>query len=58
MKENTKTHVYKKFWDKGGINSAAFWSRWLTWGEGNIFQNIRDIERKFKVKISYDKPAV
>lgn len=44
-------HKAKENWKKSGIKTAGFWSRWLLWGEPGLLASIREIERKFKVKI-------
>ncbi len=38
-------------WKRSGINSAGFWSRWLTWSEPSLQKAIRLINQKFKVKV-------
>ena len=40
-------------WTLSGINTAGFWSRWLLWNKNTIEASIKDIERKFKINISY-----
>lgn len=41
--------------DWNDIRTAGFWSRWLLWNLPTIQQSIRDIEKKFKVKITFNK---
>ena len=41
-------------WEKSGIESAGFWSRWLLWNKPTLKDSIRDIEKKFNIKIIYN----
>ena len=45
-------HKSRENWTKSGIKTAGFWSRWLLWGEPTLSASIREIERKFNIKIS------
>ena len=38
-------------WTQKGIHTAGFWSRWLLWNKYSINASIKDIEKKFDVKI-------
>lgn len=40
-------------WTKSGIKTAGFWSLHLLWNKPTIKESIKDIERKFNVKIKY-----
>lgn len=44
-------HKAKENWNKSGIKTAGFWSRWLLWGEPTIGASIKAIENKFNVRI-------
>ena len=44
-------HKKNENWKKSGIKTAGFWSRWLLWGEPTLKESIKEIERKFNVKI-------
>ena len=46
-----KRHQKNENWKKSGIKTAGFWSRWLIWGEPTLAKSIKEIERKFNVKI-------
>ena len=48
-------HKKRENWNKSGINTAGFWSRWLLWGEPTIQKSIKKIENKFNVNISHKK---
>ncbi len=43
-------HRSRETWNKSGINTAGFWSRWLLWGEPTITASKRAIARKFGVQ--------
>jgi hypothetical protein len=36
-----------KFWNKSGIDTPSFWSRFLLWEKPTIKQSYEDIKRKF-----------
>ena len=42
---------WKEDWTKKGIHTAGFWARWLLWSKSSIKASIKDIEKKFNVKI-------
>ena len=44
-------HKVRENWTKSGIKTAGFWSRWLLWNEPTLGASIKDIERRFNVKI-------
>ena len=51
-KENyIQRHKAREDWGKSGIDTAGFWSRWLTWNKSSIGASISDIENKFNVDI-------
>ena len=39
-------------WTKTGIYTAGFWSRWLLWNTKTIIDSIKDIEKRFNIKIN------
>ena len=41
---------HKEDWTN--LNKAGSWSRWLLWNKPSIRGSIRDMERKFGIKIS------
>jgi hypothetical protein len=46
-------HKTNEDWTKSGIDTAGFWSRWLLWNKPTIKESVKDIEKRFGVKISY-----
>ncbi len=44
-------HKANENWNKSGIKTAGFWSRFLLWGEPTLNASIKKIQTKFKVKI-------
>ena len=36
-----------KFWNKSGIDTAGFWSRWLLWNKPTIKESYEDIKKRF-----------
>lgn len=44
-------HKKRENWNKSGILTAGFWSRWLLWNKPSIQKSIKDIETRFRVKI-------
>lgn len=38
-------------WNKSGIATAGFWSRWLLWNLPSLSASIKDTERRFSLKI-------
>lgn len=45
-------HRRNENWNKRGIKTAGWWSRWLLWNKPTIKESIRDIEERFNVKIN------
>ena len=37
-------HKARENWTKSGLDTAGFWSRWLTWNKSSISASIKDIE--------------
>ena len=44
-------HRKREDWGKTGIKTSGFWSRWLLWNKKTIDKSIKDIEKKFNLKI-------
>jgi hypothetical protein len=46
-----KRHRLRENWNKSGIKTAGFWSRWLLWNKPTLNESIQDIEKRFHVII-------
>lgn len=53
MKNYLARHKTRENWGKSGITTAGFWSRWLLWNKPTLKDSIKDVEKRFKVKISH-----
>jgi hypothetical protein len=40
-------HKARENWEKSGINTPGFWSRWLLWNKPTINESYADIKRRF-----------
>ena len=49
-------HKPRENWNKSGIDTAGFWSRWILWNKPTLSSSIKNTEKKFKVKIIQGKP--
>ena len=45
-------HKANENWNKSGIKTAGFWSRWLLWNKPTIAASVKNIEKQFNVKIN------
>ena len=48
-------HKAHENWEKSGITTAGFWSRWILWNKLTLIDSIKDVENRFGVKISLVK---
>jgi hypothetical protein len=46
-------HASRENWGASGINTAGFWSRWLLWNKPTLKESIKDLKKRFNVKISF-----
>ena len=46
-------HKPRENWNRDGIKTAGFWSRWLIWNKPSLTDSIKDIEKRFNVDIIY-----
>ena len=44
-------HKKTENWNKSGIESAGFWSRWILWNKPTLKGSITDTEKRFNIKI-------
>ena len=49
-----KRHAKNENWTKSGIDTGGYWARWLLWNEPTIEASIKDIEKRFRIKIDSD----
>lgn len=45
-------HRVNEDWDRSGLQTPGFWSRYLLWNKKTIRASIKDIENRFGVRIS------
>ena len=51
MKRYVKRHKARENWGKSGIKTAGFWSRWVLWNKPSLTASIKDLEKRFNVKV-------
>ena len=44
-------HTKRENWNKSGIKTAGFWSRWLLWNKKTLQASIKDTEKRFDITI-------
>jgi hypothetical protein len=44
-------HQKHENWEKSGINTSGWWSRWILWSKSTLSFSIRDTEKRFNIKI-------
>ena len=49
MKRYITRHKKRENWNKSGIKTAGFWSRWLLWNKPSLLASKRDIAYRFNV---------
>jgi hypothetical protein len=47
-------HMPREDWSIYGIDTAGFWAKWILWNKPTIDESIRDIEKRFRIKILSD----
>lgn len=52
MKRYLARHKKRENWTKSGINTRGFWSRWILWNKPSLLKSIKDVEDRFKIKIT------
>jgi hypothetical protein len=52
MERYNTRHKARENWNKSGIKTAGFWSKWLLWNKPSLSASKKDIEKRFNVKIS------
>lgn len=46
-------HKANEDWNKSGLETAGFWSRWILWNKPSLTESIKDAENRFGIKIKY-----
>lgn len=49
-----KRHEKNEDWSGTGLDTAGFFSRFILWNKDSIEDSIKNIEKKFKIKIKYE----
>mgnify|MGYP003626882074 FL=1 len=44
-------HKTRENWTKSGINSAGFWSRWISWSQPTLTESIKYVNNKFNIQV-------
>lgn len=56
MKRYDARHKTKENWNKSGINTAGFWSKWILWSKPSLKEAIDYTENKFNIIIKRAAP--
>ena len=56
MKRYSARHKTRENWNKSGIKTAGFWSKWILWSKPSLTQAIKYTEKKFNIKIVRGNP--
>ena len=51
MKRYENRHRSREIWNKSGIKTAGFWSKWILWNKPSLNSSIKFTEKKFNIKI-------
>lgn len=51
-------HQRRENWNKSGIQTPGFWSRWILWNKTTIAESVRFTSKKFNVKIVYQRGKI
>jgi len=44
-------HKIHEDWSKSGMNTPAFWARWILWSKSTLKESIKDAEKRFGIRI-------
>lgn len=56
MERYTVRHRARENWTITGVVTPGFWAKWLLWGEPSISASIKEIERRFPIRIMRGEP--
>ena len=51
MQRYSARHKARENWAKSGIETAGFWSKWILWNKPSLSASIKDVEKRFGIKI-------
>lgn len=51
MKRYENRHSSSENWNKSGLRTAGFWSKWILWNKPSFMASVRDTEKRFGIKI-------
>jgi hypothetical protein len=46
-------HKTRENWNKSGIETAGFWSRWILWNKPTIRDSMNDTRKRFNLSTDY-----
>ena len=49
---NHSRHHNHEDWTIRGVYSAGFWAKWILWNKPSVEQSIRDVKKRFNIKIT------
>lgn len=55
-KRYEKRHKPRENWNKSGLKTAGFWSKWLLWNKPGINPSIKHMSKKFNITIKRSAP--
>lgn len=51
-------HGLRENWNKSGIETPGFWSRWILWNKKTIDESVRFTSKKFRIRIVYQRGKI
>lgn len=57
MKRYISRHKKRENWNKAGIKTAGFWSRWLLWSKPSLTQSKAYMAKKFSIQFKSGWPS-
>lgn len=56
MKRYEIRHKTRENWNKSGLYTSGFWSKWILWSKPSLSQAIKHTSEKFNIKIFRKSP--